>query len=63
MAEPRCATCSFRKRYDDNPRSLLGRLWRWHADWCPGWRSYMKSLSPEERASLAQKYDMKKYKG
>jgi hypothetical protein len=62
MAESNCATCSFRAKYDNNPRSLLGRIWRWHANWCPGWKGYMKSLSPEERSSLADKYDMKKYK-
>ena len=32
MSEPGCATCSFRAKYDDRPKSLLGRLWRWHAN-------------------------------
>jgi len=62
MAEPKCATCAFRAKHDNNPRSILGRLWRWHINWCPGWKSYMKYVSPEERASLADKYDLKKYK-
>ena len=62
MAESKCATCTFRKKYDKNPRSLLGRLWRWHANWCPGWKGYMKSLSPEERGSLADRYGMDKFK-
>ncbi len=61
MAESNCATCAFRAKYDNNPRSLLGRLWRWHANWCPGWKGYMKTLSDEERVSLAQKYGMQKY--
>ena len=61
MAESNCATCAFRAKYDNNPRSLLGRLWRWHANWCPSWKGYMKTLSDEERVSLAQKYGMQKY--
>lgn len=62
MAESGCAACSFRARYDKNPQSLLGRLWRWHAGWCPGWKSYMKSLPEQERRELAEKYDLPKYK-
>jgi len=62
MAEPKCAACAFRKRYDNNRRSLLGRLWRWHADWCPGWKGYMNSLSPDDRRTLAEKYGMKKFR-
>lgn len=63
MPEPSCATCAFRARYDKNPRSILGRLWRWHAGWCPGWKKYMSWVSPEERSALAEKYDLEKYKG
>jgi len=62
MAESSCAACSFRARYDKNPQSLLGRLWRWHAGWCPGWKSYMKSLPEQERRELAEKYDLNKFK-
>ncbi|WP_449245111.1 hypothetical protein [Desulfobacca acetoxidans] len=61
MANPMCRQCPLRARYDCNPRSLLGRLWRWHANWCPGWRAYMNSLPEEERKALAQKYDLKKF--
>ena len=57
MSETGCATCSFRARYDERPRSLLGRLWRWHANFCPGWRSYVKSLPEEERKAIVEKYD------
>jgi hypothetical protein len=56
-----CETCRFRARYDKNPRSLLGRLWRWHAGWCPGWKKYITSLPDEERRSLAERYGLKKY--
>jgi len=41
-----------RKHYEKNPRSLLGRIWRWHTGFCPGWRGYLKSLTPEARAEL-----------
>ena len=54
MADESCASCSFRGRYEKNPRSLLGRLWRWHTKWCPGWKSYVASLSDEERAALLE---------
>jgi hypothetical protein len=62
MAKSGCATCSFRGRYDKNPKSFLGRLWKWHANWCPGWKSYMKSLPDQERLALAEKYDLPKFK-
>ncbi len=51
-----CRTCKFRAIYDKNPRSLLGRLWKWHTGWCPGWKSYLKSLSEDERKDLAKRY-------
>lgn len=54
-----CSSCPLRARYDKNPKSLLGRLWRWHINWCPGWKSYMKSLPPEEAAAIKQKYNLK----
>lgn len=61
MTENNCANCGFRAKYDTNPKSLLGRIWRWHANWCPGWKSYMTLLPENERQALAQKYNMKKY--
>lgn len=62
MADHNCENCLFRGRYDNNPKSILGRIWRWHANWCPGWKRYMKSLPNEERITLADKYNMKKYR-
>ncbi len=61
MAKSNCEKCGFRKKYDDNPKSFLGRIWRWHAGWCPGWNGYMKSLDDETRKPLAEKYGFKKY--
>ncbi len=55
-----CESCTFRKAYDKKPGSLLGRLWRWHINWCPGWKKYMKDLSDGERERLAQIYRLSK---
>lgn len=56
MGLSRCQQCRLRAAYDRNPRSLLGRFWRWHIKWCPGWRSYFRSLSPQEQQELREKY-------
>ena len=60
MADQSCENCSFRAKYDANSKSFLGRMWRWHANWCPGWKAYMKSLPDEKRESIAEKYNMTK---
>ena len=62
MPAIKCESCAFRAKYDRNPKSLLGRLWRWHTSWCPGWRGYMRSLPDTQRRELAERYDLKKYK-
>ena len=59
MPEPKCGSCGFRARYDNNPKSILGRLWRWHIGFCPGWKAYMASVSPEDRAKLIAQYNIK----
>jgi hypothetical protein len=51
-----CEKCNFRARYDKNPRSILGRIWKWHIGWCPGWKSYIKSLPDEKRKEVTQQY-------
>ena len=56
-----CAKCNFRAKYDNGPKTILGRLWRWHAGWCPGWKQYMESLPDDQRIEIATKYNMKKY--
>jgi len=62
MAEHNCADCAFRTKYDAKPKSFLGRLWRWHANWCPGWKTFMNSLSAKEKSALADKYNLEKFK-
>lgn len=56
-----CANCKFRARYDKNPKSLLGRIWRWHINFCPGWKGYFTSLPADEQQALREKYHFTKY--
>jgi hypothetical protein len=60
MAMSNCGSCRFRAKYDSNPQSLLGRLWRWHANWCPGWKAYIKSLPEDEKARILDRYGFRK---
>lgn len=58
MSEHKCSACAFRAKYDNNPKSILGRLWRWHTNFCPGWKAYLKSISEEEKKTLIEKYNL-----
>jgi hypothetical protein len=49
-SEHKCANCAIRKKAEENPNSLRGRLWRWHTSWCPGWKAYQRSLADEKSA-------------
>lgn len=62
MADNHCAHCGWRARYDANPKSFLGRLWRWHINFCPGWKGYFTSLPEEEKSKLAEQYHFEKYR-
>ena len=53
-----CENCKIRARCDENPKSLIGRLWRFHARFCPGWKRYLERLPEEERAAPRKKYDL-----
>ncbi|SDB43290.1 hypothetical protein SAMN05660653_02088 [Desulfonatronum thiosulfatophilum] len=57
-----CSQCSFRAKYDRNRKSWLGRFWRWHINFCPGWKKYFLALPDDEREQLAKKYDFWKYR-
>lgn len=61
MAAENCAQCSWRARHDDNPKSFLGRLWRWHINFCPGWKDYFTSLPDDEKTKLGRQYNFSKY--
>lgn len=56
-----CANCPIRAKHDKNPKSLIGRFWRWHINFCPGWKGYFTSLPEEEKDALRQKYNFDKY--
>ena len=59
MAKHNCEKCGFRAKYDNNNKSFLGRLWKWHISFCPGWKAYISSLPDKERDFLAEKYNKK----
>jgi len=52
MKKHNCEKCTFRAKFQQKPRSILGRIWKWHIGWCPGWKSYVSSLSDEEKLRL-----------
>ena len=52
----RCEKCKLKAQYDKNPQSILARIWKWHIGWCPGWKSYIKSLPDEERNRVLESY-------
>lgn len=56
-----CEDCSLRAKYDAKPKSFAGRFWRWHINFCPGWKKYMNEVDKEKRMELAKKYKLKKY--
>lgn len=58
--EKKCANCKLRAKFEKEPKSLMGRFWRWHINWCPGWKGYMASLSQDEQNALCEKYNLKK---
>jgi hypothetical protein len=60
MAQP-CENCKLSAHHDKNPKSLMGRFWRWHINFCPGWKAYFTSLAPDRQAALREKYNFKKY--
>ena len=57
-----CENCKFRAHYDKNPKSVLGRFWRWHINFCPGWKNYFTHQDDETKAALRGKYNFEKYK-
>jgi hypothetical protein len=59
MQEHQCENCKIRAKYDRSPKSLLGRFWRWHIGFCPGWKAYFNALNEEQRAALRKQYQLK----
>jgi len=52
----KCGECPLRAKYDENPKSIAGRFWKWHIKFCPKWKRYVKSISEEEKEALRSKY-------
>ncbi|MBP3497590.1 MAG: hypothetical protein J6K33_07135 [Alistipes sp.] len=62
MANHNCESCPMRVKYEKSPKSLVGHLWRWHINFCPGWKGYFNSLTEEQKSELRSKYNFtKKY--
>ncbi len=59
MAQHNCESCPIRAKYDNAPKSLIGKFWRWHIGLCPGWKSYIRSLDDERRQILKERYQLK----
>lgn len=59
--EHNCPQCPLRAKYDQNPKSLLGRIWRWHINFCPGFKAYFASLQEEEQQYIRKQYNITKY--
>ena len=56
-----CENCKLRAKHDSKPNSLTGRFWRWHINFCPGWKAYFKSLPADRQQALREKYQFTKY--
>ena len=56
MENSNCENCKLRAKYDTKPKSLLGRFWKWHIGFCPGWKSFIESLDEEKRNEMLLKY-------
>ena len=61
MAQYPCENCRFRAKYDENPKSLAGRFWRWHINFFPGWKNYFTHQDEQTKEDLRKKYGFTKY--
>ena len=46
-----------RAKHDADPTSLVGRFWRWHINFCPGWKAYFNSLPDSGKEEIRKKYN------
>jgi len=58
MKKHQCDQCKLRSKYDKSPKSFVGRIWRWHINFCPGWKGYMKSLDETKKAEIVARYQL-----
>lgn len=50
-----------RAKFEKNPQSFVGRFWRWHINFCPGWKAYFTQLPETDQKVLREKYNFTKY--
>jgi len=58
----RCENCPLRAKYDKAPKSLAGRFWRWHINFCPGFKAYFTNQDQPTQAAIREKYHIEKYR-
>lgn len=56
-----CEQCPMRAKYDRAPQSFAGRVWRWHINFCPGWKGFFLDQTLEKQAELRKQYNFTKY--
>ena len=56
-----CENCKLRAQFEKNPKSLVGRFWRWHINFCPGWKAYFTHQDEKTKAELRGQYNFHKY--
>lgn len=49
-----CETCPLRQKAEANPQSFMARLWRWHTNWCSGWKAYQAYLAEDDRNNRSE---------
>ena len=60
MKKHNCESCKFRTIYQNKPQSILGRIWKWHINWCPGWKAYISSLNLEDKRRIEEELLLQK---
>lgn len=48
MAHP-CENCKIRAHYDAKPKSLMGRFWRWHINFCSRMEIILQIIATREK--------------
>ena len=58
MKKHNCEECKLRAKHDKDPKSFVGKFWRWHINFCPGWKGYIKSLDETKKEEVVNKYQL-----
>ena len=49
-----CENCKLRAAYDKNPKSLIGRFWRWQINFCPAGEATLSHCHQRNRKRFAR---------